>query len=77
MSQFISDITLHIDEDTNHNERESLRDTLLDMDGVMCADCHDKHPHLMIVAYDPELVNSMDFISTMNNNGKHAQLVGL
>jgi len=77
MSQFISDITLHINEDTSHNERESLRDVLLDMNGVICADCHDEHPHLMVVAYDPDLVNSMEFISTMNTNGKHAQLVGL
>ena len=77
MSNHISDITVHFNEETNHDQREDLRDTLLDLNGVMAADCHDEKPHLMIIAYDPELVTSQDFLSTMNNNGLHAQLVGL
>jgi len=77
MSDYISDITLHINENTDHDERENLRDTLLEMDGVMAADCHDEKPHLIVIAYDPELVSSHDFLSTMNNTGMHAQLIGL
>ena len=77
MSKYMSDITLHINEDTNHDDRESLRDVLLDMNGVMSADCHDEVPHLMVIAYDPELVSSQDFLLTMNKQGMHSQLVGL
>ena len=77
MSDYISDITLHFNEDTNHDQREELRDKFLVIDGVMAADCHDEKPHLFMVAYDPELVSSRDLLSTMNNNGMHAQLLGL
>ena len=77
MSNYISDITLHFNEETNHEQREDLRDTFLEIDGVMAADCHDERPHLMVIAYDPELVTSHDFLSTMSNSGMHAQLLGL
>ncbi len=77
MEQQMTDITLHIDEETTHNDRESLRDNLLSLDGVMAADYHDDKPHLMIIEYDPEIVNSMAFISTAKNKGLHAELVGL
>ena len=77
MKQQMSDITLHIDEETTHDERESLRDNLLHLDGVMAADYHDNRPHLFVIEYDPEAINSMAFINVANNKGLHAELVGL
>ena len=77
MNTKMTDITLHIDENINKAEREALRDAILIMDGVMTADCQDNTPHLMIIGYDPDLVNSMDFLSAMKVKGMHAELVGL
>ena len=77
MSENMADITLHIDENTSHNDRESLRDSLLAMNGVMAADYHDEKPHLMIVEYDPDVVNSSDFLKAVSNHGLHSELVGL
>lgn len=77
MSTNMSDITLHIDENTTHNDREALRDSILGLRGVMAADCHDDQPHLMIIEYDPEIVNSSEFLATVNKKGMHAELIGL
>ena len=77
MSDQIADITMHIDENTTHEAREKLRDKLLSMEGVMAASYHDEIPHLMVMAYDPEVVNSLAFIKTAQDQGLHAELVGL
>ena len=56
MTTKMVDVTMHIDEDTTHEERESLRDSLLATTGVMSADIRDEKPHLMIVGYDQDNV---------------------
>ena len=71
------DVMLHIDEDTTHEERESLRDSLLGTRGVMTADYRDERPHLMIVGYNPENVAPKAFISAAQRRGYHAELIGI
>lgn len=68
-------VTLHIDENTTHEERENFRDTLLNMDGVMAAAYHDDKPHLMMVIYDPDLVKSIEFVNAARDTGLHAELI--
>ncbi len=77
MDTKMTDITLHIDENTTHNEREAFRDVLLNMNGVMAADCHDDKPHLMVIEYNPDTINSTAFVSMASQKGYHAELVGL
>ena len=77
MSTTMLDVTLHIDEETTHNERESLRDKFLGKKGVMTADCRDERPHLMIVAYDPENISSNEILMTVQNSGYHAELIAM
>jgi hypothetical protein len=77
MTTQIADITMHIDENTTHEARERLRDELLGMDGVMAASYHDEKPHLIVMAYDPNVVNSLTFVKTAQEQGLHAELVGL
>jgi hypothetical protein len=68
-------VTLHIDENTTHDQRESYRDALLKMKGVMAAAYHDDKPHLMVVIYDPGLVKSIEFVNLASNRGLHAELI--
>ncbi len=75
MSNVDAGVTLHIDENTTHEEREGFRDVLLGMNGVMAAASHDDKPHLMVVVYDPGLVKSIDFITAAKSNGLHAELI--
>lgn len=77
MSDKLVDVTLHIDENTSHEEREALRDVILGLHGVSAAAYHDERPHLMVVSYDPEAVNSGDFLSAAKTRNLHAELIGL
>ena len=72
----ISDVTLHIDESISHEEREKFRDVLLKMDGVMAADSNDKTPHLMLIEYNPDIIEAVEFVHSAKRRGMHAELVG-
>lgn len=71
------DITLHIDETTTHADREALRDRMLAQQGVMAASFHDDKPHLMIVEYNPDAIDSARLVTIAKEAGVHAALVGL
>ncbi|MDX2457893.1 MAG: ATP-binding protein [Gammaproteobacteria bacterium] len=65
---YLAAVTLHIDEDTSHDERENFRDALLAMEGVMAAAYHDEKPHLMLLEYNPDIIHSIGFV--------HAEMAG-
>ena len=75
MGNLDAGVTLHIDENTTHEEREGFRDTLLAMDGVMAAAYHDDKPHLMVVVYDPSLAKSINFVEAARARGLHTELI--
>lgn len=77
MSNKRVDITLHIDEETTHEDRENFRDTLLNMPGVIAASCRDKHRHLMVIDYDPDEINPKEFIVAAKHRGYHSELIGM
>lgn len=77
MSTTMLDVLLHIDEETTHSERESLRETFLNKNGVMTADCRDDRPHLMIVGYDPEDVSTNELLAMAKGRGYHAELIAM
>jgi len=77
MSTTMLDVTLHIDEETTHDERELLRDAFLSKKGVMTADCRDERPHLMIVGFDPEDVSGVELLATAQRRGYHAELIAM
>jgi hypothetical protein len=72
-----ADIVMHIDENITHEDRERLRDELLNINGVMAAAYQDEKPHLMVMAYDPDAVKSSTFVKIAQEQGLHAELVGL
>ena len=77
MDSNLVDIMIHIDETLEHSALESIRDAILDQDGVGSASFHDEKPHLMIVMYDPEQMNSHSLLETVQGKGVHAELIGL
>ena len=76
MATRLAEVTLHIDEDTSHEERENFRDTLLAMEGVIAAAYHDEKPHLMLIEYDPDVINSIDFVNAAKKRSLHTELIG-
>jgi len=77
MDSKLAEVTLHIDENTSHDEREKFRDVLLSMDGVMAAAFHDEKPHLMLIEYNPDVINSIEFVDAAKKQSLHAELIGL
>jgi hypothetical protein len=75
MRKIDAGVTLHIDENTTHQEREEFRDELLGMTGVMAAAYHDEKPHLMVIIYDPGRVKSIEFVNAAGRRGLHAELI--
>ena len=76
MDTKFAEVTLHIDENTSHDKREEFRDSLLAMDGVMAAACHDDKPHLMLIEYNPDVINSIKFVDAAKKHSLHAELIG-
>ena len=77
MTTQMTDVTIHIDETLDTNRLEKLRDKLLSERGVMSADYRQENPHLMVVGYDPDSVNSTRLLKTVEAQGVHAELIGL
>jgi hypothetical protein len=77
MTDKMVDVILHLDENISYEEREKFRDNLLNLNGVMAAACHGERPHLVIIEYDPDIINSSEFVKTALDSGLHAELVGL
>lgn len=77
MERKMSDVMLHLDENTSHGQREALRDRLLELGGVMAAAVHDEKPHLLVVEYDPDALHAQQLIEVAKELGLHAELIGL
>ena len=76
MDTKLAEVTLHIDENTSHDQREGFRDVLLAMSGVMAAASHDEKPHLLLIEYNPDAINSIEFVNAAKKHNLHAELIG-
>lgn len=73
----MTDVTIHIDETTDHERRTEIADTIRAHKGVMAVAHHDEKPHLMIIEYDPDTVTSRELLQIALDQGVHAELIGL
>lgn len=71
------DVMIHIDANTDHEQREFIRDLFLRHKGVDAAAYHDDKPHLMIIEYDPDEVTSKELLEMLSKRSIHAELIGL
>ena len=77
MTDKMVDVTIHIDETVAGEEREGIQDKLRSLDGVMAAASHEHTPHLMLVEYNPDLIDSRKILDTVTDTGIHAELIGM
>lgn len=77
MNANLADVTIHIDETLTHNAMEKIRDAVVGSDGVGSASFHDNQPHMMMVLYDPNKLNSHKLLGIVESKGVHAELIGL
>ena len=71
------DVTIHVDETLPENQRTDLVDKVRERDGVVSVGNHADKPHLLVVEYNPDKVNSQELLSMVKKQGVHAELVGL
>lgn len=77
MSQYCTDILIHIDEDLDDAYIHEIEQDLSQLDGVVSACVNDRARHLMLVDYDPEATQALSLLHKVQNHGLHAELVGL
>jgi myo-inositol-hexaphosphate 3-phosphohydrolase len=71
------DVTIHVDETLPEEQREVLVDKVREHDGVVSVGNHADKPHLLVVEYNPDKVNSQEILGFVKNQGVHAELIGM
>ncbi len=71
------DITLHIDENLSTEQRQTIEESLRALDGVISVHNSENTPHLTIVQYNPDKINSRGILNRVTDQGVHAELIGL
>ena len=77
MEQKMVDVTVHIDENLNDDQRGNLEESVRQQAGVIGVGYHENKPHLMVIEYNPDEVSSADLANLIKNQGVHAELIGL
>jgi cell division protein FtsX len=77
MSSNFSDVTIHIDEDLSPEVRLNIEDSIRALDGIVSVHNSSKTPHLTIVEYDLDEMDSQRILKRVTDQGVHAELVGL
>lgn len=71
------DLTIHIDENLTTEQRETIQESLRALDGIVSVHNADKTPHLTIVSYNPDKLDSQAILKRITDQGAHAELIGM
>jgi hypothetical protein len=72
----MSDVTIHIDETLNERSMQALGEDIAHHGGIEHVDYSQKNPHLMVVRYDQNQLNSQAVLAAFIDHGLHAELIG-
>ena len=73
----ISDFVIHINENLTEYDVNDAEEAVMDCNGIISAHISPQHPHLMLVAYDPNRVSSGAALQAIHSLGFHGQMIGL
>ena len=73
----VVDVLIHVNESLDNQQRVQLEQTMRDLDGVIAPRFNPEHPHLMLVAFNPQHVQSKVLLQQVESVGYHAQLIGV
>lgn len=76
-SDIHANVTVHINEALDKQKTDEVCSTIEHMNGVIKVRCAEHKPHLLVVEYDPDIVNSHAILDSVTNRGLHAELLGL
>jgi hypothetical protein len=72
-----ANVTVHIDETLDSDNLLALEQNLRVNSGIKSVLVNTKHPHLMIIDYDPKKINSINVLRGCEAMGYHAELTGM
>ncbi len=73
----VVDVLIHVNNRLDNNQRVQLEQTMRDLDGVIAPRFNPDHPHLMLVAFNPQHVQSKTLLQHVKSVGYQAQLIGV
>jgi hypothetical protein len=75
-SQF-ADVMVHLNETMDEAGLSQLEEEMRGTSGVMAISHDGRHPHLLKVEYDAEILRPTELLRPIQQRGLHAQLVGM
>ncbi len=73
----LADITIHVDEILDVEERARLVSSLRAIDGVVSVHNPDERQHLVVVGYRPDKTSAQAFLNCLREQSVHGELIGL
>ena len=73
----LADVTVHIDQTLEREERSQIENALRAIDGVISVHNPDERPHLAVIEYNPDKTSSAAILSAVTSQGVNAELIGL
>ncbi len=74
---FLTDVTIHVDENMDKDTRTKLENDLRSQEGIVSVHFSEKTPHLIVVTYDPAHARSKDALKVVLGDHLHGELIGL
>lgn len=72
-----ADLLIHVNETLGAAERAALEEELRKAKGVVAPRFNRETPHLLLISYDPQEIDSRSLLNRVKDGGYSAQLVGM
>jgi hypothetical protein len=73
----LADVTIHIDQTLDEDGQAKLEEAFRNRIGVVSVRINPDRPHLVVIEYNPKMINSRDLVDIPRFQGLHGELVGL
>ena len=73
----LTDVTIHIDKETDADTREKVETALRQLQGTISVHMPEENHHLIVVEYNPDITNSTHMLTTVRELAGHAEMIGL
>jgi hypothetical protein len=73
----LADVTIHIDQTLDAEGQTKLEEAFRNRVGVVSVRINPDRPHLVLVEYNPKMINSRDLVDIPRFQGLNGELVGL
>lgn len=72
----VADVMIHINQELNEQQRQSLEESMRQVEGVVAPRFNPGKEHLLLVAFNPDATTATGLLAKVHSFGYKAQLVG-